>query len=98
MQALINSESEVNAIHPAFAKQLGLPIRPTDVGAQNIDGIMLNNHRMIIAAFSVVDKKNQVRFFQEIFLVANISPEVVFKMPFLTLSGAEVNFLGWELR
>ena len=32
-QALIDSESEVNAIHPTFAKQLGLPIRPTNVGA-----------------------------------------------------------------
>ena len=34
VQALIVSESEVNAIHQIFAKQLGLPIRPTDVGAQ----------------------------------------------------------------
>ena len=33
VQALIDSESEVNAMHPSFAKQLGLPIRPTDVGA-----------------------------------------------------------------
>ena len=33
MSALLDSGSEVNAIHPSFAKQLGLPIRPTDVGA-----------------------------------------------------------------
>ena len=32
VQALIISGSEVNAIHPSFAKQLGLPIRLTDVG------------------------------------------------------------------
>ena len=32
VQGLVNSESEVNAIHPLFAKQLGLSIRPTDVG------------------------------------------------------------------
>ena len=33
VQALINSGSEVNSIHPNFAKQLRLPIRLTDVGA-----------------------------------------------------------------
>ena len=33
VQALINLESEINAIHPTFAKQLGLPIRPIDVRA-----------------------------------------------------------------
>ena len=38
VQALINSGSEVNAVHPSFAKQLGLSIRLTDVGAQKIDG------------------------------------------------------------
>ena len=36
VQALIDSGIEVNAIHPTFAKQLGLPIRPTDVGAQKM--------------------------------------------------------------
>ena len=41
VQALINSESEVNAIHPTFAKQLGLFIRQTDVRAQKINGTML---------------------------------------------------------
>ena len=30
--------------------------------------------------------------------MANISPEVVFGMPFLTLSGVDVDFLGCELR
>ena len=33
VQALIDSKSEVNAIHPILVKELGLPIRPTDVGA-----------------------------------------------------------------
>ena len=29
--------------------------------------------------------------------MANVSPEIVFGMTFLTLSGADVDFLGWEL-
>ena len=42
----------------------------------------------------MVDKANQVRFFEETFLVANVSPEVVFGMPFLNLSGVNVDFSG----
>ena len=98
VQALIDSGSEVNAIHPTFAKQLGLPIRPTDVGAQKIDGTTLDTHGMVVAAFSVEDKANRVRFFEETFLVANVSPEVVLGMLFLTLNGADVDFSGRELR
>ena len=98
VQVLIDSGSKVNAMHPSFAKQLGFPIRPTDVGAQKIDGSMLNTHRMVVTAFSVVDKANRVRFFEETFLVANVNPEVVFRMPFLTLSNADIDFLGRDLR
>ena len=97
-QALIDSGSEINTIHPTFAKQLGLPIEPTDVGAQIINGTTLDTYGMVVAAFSVEDKANRVRFFEETFLVANVSPEVVLGMPFLTLSGADVDFSGRELR
>ena len=45
-----------------------------------------------------MDKANRVRFFEKTFLVANISPEVVLGMLFLTLSGTDVDFLDWELR
>ena len=97
VQALIDSGSEVNAIHPSFVKQLGLSIRPTDVGAQKIDGTTLDTHGMVVAAFSVEDKANRVRFFEETFLVANISPEVVLGMPFFTLSNADVDFSSQDL-
>ena len=94
---MIDSGSEVNAIHPSFVKQLGLSIRPTDVRVQKIDGTTLDTHRMAFAAFSVMDKANQVRFFEETFLVANVSPEVVFEMPFLTLSNADVDCSSRDL-
>ena len=98
VQALINSGSEINAIHPTFAKQLGLPIRSTDVGAQKIDGTTLDTNGMVVAAFSVVDKANRVRFFEKTFLVANVSLKVVLEILFLTLSGVDVDFSGRELR
>ena len=97
VSALLDSGSEVNAVHPAFAKELGLPIRPTDMGAQNIDSTTLETYEMVVTAFSVEDKANRVRFFEETFLVANVSPEVVHGMPFLTLSSADIDFLGREL-
>ena len=98
VQALVDLGSEVNAMHPSFAKQLGLSIWPTDVRAQKIDGTILDTYGMIVAAFSVEDKANWVRFFEKTFLVANVSPEVVFGILFLTLSGADVDFSGRELR
>ena len=52
---------------------------------------------MIVAAFSVADQADRVRFFEEIFLVANVSSDVVFWMPFLILSGADVTFPKREL-
>ena len=59
---------------------------------------MLDTHGMVVVAFSVVYKANRVRFFEETFLVANVSSEVVLGMPFLTLSSADIDFSGWELK
>ena len=98
MSVLFDSVSKLNAVHPVFTKELGLSIRPTDVGAQKIDGTTLETYGMVVAAFSVKDKANRVKFFEKTFLVANVSPEVVLGMPFLTLSGADVDFLRRELR
>ena len=97
MLTLLDSDSEVNAIHPTLARKLKLPIRPIDVGAQKIDGTMLDTFEMVVIAFLVMDKANRVIFFEETFLVANVSPEVVFRILFLTLNGADIDFLGREL-
>ena len=97
MQALIDSGSEVNAMTPAYASKLGLTIRKTDVGAQKIDGSHLATHGMVIAGFRLPDKLGRARFFQETFLLADISMEVVLRMPFLTLSEADVRFAQREL-
>ena len=94
IQALINLGNKVNAIHPNFAKQLGLPIRLIDIGALKIDGNMLDTHGMVVATFLVVDKANRIRFFEETFLMVNVSPKVVLGMSFLTLSSADIDFLG----
>ena len=78
MLALFDLNSKVNAIHLTFARELGLLIRPTDIGVQKIDDTTLDNFEIVVAAFSVTNKANQIRFFEETFLVTNISLKVVF--------------------
>ena len=63
-----------------------------------MDCTMLDTHGIVVVTFSVVDKANWVKFFEKTFLVANVSPEVVFGMSFYTLSDADVDFLGRDLR
>ena len=58
---------------------------------------MLDTFRMVVVAFSVMDKANRVIFFEETFLVANVSPKVVFGMLHLILSNANIDFFGQEL-
>ena len=67
VKALIDSGSEVNAITPAYASQLGLRARHTNVGAQKIDGSTLKTFGMVLASFQVEDKLGRARFFQETF-------------------------------
>lgn len=55
---LFNLKSEVNIIYPNFAKELGLPIRPTDIKAQKTDGIILDNYKMVFVAFLLTNKTN----------------------------------------
>ena len=98
MLALFDSDSKVNAVYPAFSKKLGLFIRPIDVEAQKIDGIILDIYGMIVVAFSIKNKANRVRFFEMSFLVTNVSPKVVFEMLCLTLRGVDVGFLRRKLR
>ena len=59
---------------------------------------MLDTREIVVTVFSMTDKANQVRFLEKIFLVANISPKVVFEMHFLILSGVNIDFLGREFQ
>ena len=80
-----------------YAKKLGLRTRRTDVRAQKIDGSSLDTFGMVIAGFQVIDKLGSARFFQETFLLADTTIEVVLGIPFLTLSNADIQFAEKEL-
>ena len=77
---------------PAFAAKLGLSIWPTSIGAQKIDGSALKSYGIVIAGFSIQDKTGKIRFFEETFLLADTSMEVVLEKPFLAFSNADIQF------
>lgn len=97
MLMLFDSKSKVNTLYSIFTKKLGLSIQPTDVETQKIDGTTPNIYKIIVAAFLVTDKANEIRFFHETFLIANISLEIVFRMLFLTLNSINIDFLNQKL-
>ena len=96
--AFLDSSNEVNGVHIAFAKELGLFIKLTDVRAWKIDNTTLKIYGIVVAALLLENKANWVRFFEKTFLVANISPKIVRGILFLTLNSADIDFLRRELR
>ena len=97
MQALINSGSEVKAMTPIFAAKLDLVNRKTDVRTQKIDGSPLITYGMVLASFSVQNKLGKVWFFEETFLLADTSMNVVLRMLFLIFLDTDVQFGEKEL-
>ena len=95
--ALFKFGSEVNAIISAYTAHLGLKVQKTNIGAWKIDGFSLAIYSIVIAAFHDLDKLGRSLFFQETFLLANISMGVVIGMLFLIISNANVWFVKKEL-
>ena len=82
---------------PAYASELSLRVYRTDVGAQKIDGSILKIFGIVLASFQMKDKLRKTQFFQETFLLADISTKVVLGMSFFTFSNANVQFVEKEL-
>lgn len=97
MSVFFDSSNEVNIIHSTFIKKLSLIVQSTNVGIQKIDYIVFETYEIIVAVFSVIDQANKVKFFEKIFLMANISSDIVFEMFFLTINDANINFLKRKL-
>ncbi len=53
---------------------------------------------MVVSTFSVSDKDGKERFFEKNFLVADVSPDIVLGMLFLTMSNADVDFQARDLQ
>ncbi len=47
---------------------------------------------MVVSIFSVLNKDGRERFFEESFLLTDVKPNIILRMPFLTISNIDVNF------
>ena len=74
----------------AYVAQLGLKVQKINVGAPKINKSLLKIYDILIAVFQIFDKLGHSHFFQETFILAKISIKVVFGIPFLILSNADV--------
>ena len=83
----------MNAIHPTFIIELGYWVRPTNLEAEKIDNTTLNIYEIVVTAFSMSNKANQVRFLEKIFLMANFGPKIALGISFLSLNKAGTDFL-----
>ena len=55
VSAPLDSGSEVNTIHPAFAERLGFVVWTTNVSAQKIYGTIFETYGMVVRAFLVTN-------------------------------------------
>lgn len=95
-KALINSSSKVNVMTAIFSAKLELRSRLTNVGVQKIDGLLLETYNTTLAMFLIHYSLERIGFFEETFMMADISIELILGMFFLSLSNVNVEFA--ELR
>lgn len=77
---------------PAFAAKLVFSTWPTSISEQKIDSSALKMYGIAIARFLIENKLGRIRFFDELFLLADTKMKVVPGMPFLALSNADIWF------
>lgn len=76
----------------AYASKLGFQVCQTNVKAQKINGFILKTFEIVTTNFQIEDKLKIVRFYRNIFLLVNISVEVVIKIYLLNLSNTNMLF------
>ena len=82
---------------PAYASKLGLKVYSTNVILQKFDNSTFDTFEIVLAYFQIKNKLDKLWLFQEIFLIANTTLEVIFGILFLTLSNADVQFIEKKL-
>lgn len=96
----INFGSKINTIQPSFARKLGLNIGEINVDIQRINGIKLEIFDMVIACFLVENKVGKSHFFEDTFLLGDISMNIACRMLLFIFNIVKMNFtdqeLGWR--
>lgn len=94
MQAFIDLSSKVNAIYLDIAKEFSLKIQNTGSDAQKINSSKLDTFSMVEAFFSIEDNEKRSHFFEESFILTDISIYIVLKMLFFTLNNVKIDFVS----
>lgn len=69
-----------------YIEKLELISQSINIGTQKIDGLFLEIYEIVIAEFMIYDKLGRAQFFEEIFLLTDISMKIVSEMLFLSFS------------
>lgn len=56
---------------PCYTAKLRLTPKTTNVGVQKINNLPLKTQKLIIAGFLIIDKFEQIRFFEKAFLLVD---------------------------
>ena len=92
MKALLDSGSEVNTVSRKTVKVLELQIFHIYWCVMTIDRVRLNTYGIVLATISVDNKHGQTCWFEETFLIADTSQDVILGMPFLKLADSNICF------
>ena len=90
---MLDFGSKVNIMTLVYMIKLFLRPKPTNVDVQKIDSYTLEIHGIILASFSLQDSQEKILFFEESFLLADISLKIVLKMPFLAFNNTNIKFV-----
>lgn len=77
---------------PVYILEQGFRVYCINVKVKKIDGSILKTFRIVLASFQIKNKLWRARFFEETFLLADISMEIVLQMPFFILSNVDIKF------
>ena len=57
----------------------------------------METYGIIVSTFSMSDKDNKEKVFEKSFLLADLKPDIVLEMLFLTMSNVNIDFKAWDL-
>lgn len=75
---------------PIYVAKLGFITQKTDMGAQKIDSSPLVIYEMALIGFSVQNKLENIWFFEETFMLAYTSLDLILRIPFLSFLDADM--------
>lgn len=97
VQTLINSGSEINAMTLAYVAKLGFKISKSNIKVQKINSSLFKTFKIVLTSFQKKDKLGNAQFFEEMFLVAKTSIEIILCIFFLIFYNAIILFIEQEL-